>query len=899
MVAMAVLGRPAAAAPSLTRLSRLGPTPPPRGARLLGPLSRTQRVDLDVVLPPSHPQQLTALLHGLYSAGSPEYHQWLTPAQFGQDFDPAAGTVAQVVAWLAGDGLTATYRSGFGVRVSGPANTVESALGLALDDYQLHAGERAYRADVAPLVPSALSGDVVGILGLDDVPQISPQLGAASSSPAASALPRADGQAPCGQAEAEADVERSYTPDQVGSDYDIGALIGDGQSGQGQTVALFELAPHAAGDVTSYEQCFGLGNAVDTVLVDGGGTSSTSGTSEADADIEQVATQAPGASMVSYEGPDTGLGQYDTWNTIVTQNIASVVSTSWGLCEPLADEGGVMAADDVLFEQAASQGQTILAASGDSGSEDCYDSNSSTNLEVDFPGSDPWVTDVGGTELLSLGDELAWKNSGGGVSRYMSLPSWQPADWEWPNTANACGSSCRNVPDVSANAGVGEVFFTNGQWGAFVGTSLAAPLVGALVADVDSGCVTTRLGDLSPALYGLYQDGTYRSAFTDVTQGDNDFTGTYGGALYPATTGYDAVTGIGSPLAAGWSCPEVSSITSLDASSGSEVTIFGLGLETASIFFGGTPAQVVNATATSATVVVPAGSGTVDVAATSVMGEGTATSLFSYPAAPVVSSVSASGYDLVGDDGGVFVFPTGQGSGFYGSLPASGVHVHDITGMVPSPDERGYFLVGRDGGVFAFGDAPYEGSLPGLGVAVDDIQGIVPTSDNAGYFLVGKDGGVFAFGDAAYLGSLPGEGIHVDDIIGIAPDSSDQGYWVVAANGTVYAFGNATNYGSVVDPSSPVSGIAPTHDGAGYWIVTQAGGVYPFGDAGGFRSLPLDGVTPTHPIIGLVPTSDGDGYWLIGSDGGIFAFGDAPFVGSLPGLGIAISDIVGAVPTTL
>ncbi len=902
VIAVVVLSGPATAAPAMSRLSRLDPTLTPHGVTLIGPLARSRQIEFDVVLPPSHPQQLTSLLHAQYTVGSRQYHRWLTPAEFGRAFDPAPGTVSQVQAWLAGVGLTATYSSGFSVRVSGAANTVESAFGLSLDNYQLSGGQRAYRADDAPLIPSALSGDVVGILGLDDLPLIPPHLSAATSTSTPAALPHEEGLTPCAPAEDTAGLDLSYTPDEVGSAYDVGTLTGEGETGEGQTVAMFELAPHTTIDVDTYEQCFGLSNAVGTTFVDGGGTPSAGGTSEADSDIEQVATQAPGTSIMSYEGPDTGQGQYDTWWTIINADTASVVSTSWGLCEPLAVQGGAMAADDTLFEQAASQGQTILAAAGDAGSEDCDPQNSSTNLEVDFPGSDPWVTDVGGTDLSY--SETAWNTSqvgagGGGVSRYMSLPSWQPADWEWPNGDNACATSCRNVPDISANAGVGEVFFTNDEWGAFIGTSLAAPLVAGLVADVAGGCVTTRQGDLAPALYGLYRDGTYGSAFTDITVGDNDFTGTYDDELYPATPGYDAVSGIGSPLAAGWSCPEVSSLSSSEAAPGSDITVYGLGLETASIFFGGTTAQVVNATATSATVVVPAGSGTVDVSATSIVGDGITTSSFSYPAPPVVSSASGSGYDLVGDDGGVFVFPTGQGSGFYGSLPALGVHVHDITGMVPSPDERGYFVVGRDGGVFAFGDAPYEGSLPGLRVSVDDVQGIVPTSDDGGYFLVGKDGGVFAFGDASYLGSLPGEGIHVDDIIGIAPDSSDQGYWVVAADGTVYAFGNATNYGSAVDPPSPVAGIAPTHDGAGYWIVTQAGGVYPFGDAGGYRSLPLLGVTPTHPIIGLVPTADGDGYWLIGSDGGIFAFGDAPFVGSLPGLGIGIADIVGAVPTTL
>ena len=259
---------------------------------------------------------------------------------------------------------------------------------------------------------------------------------------------------------------------------------------------------------------------------------------------------------------------------------------------------------------------------------------------------------------------------------------------------------------------------------------------------------------------------------------------------------------------------------------------------------------------------------------------------------------SHSGYDLVGSDGGVFVFPGGSGR-FYGSLPGLGVSVDDIVGMVPSPTDGGYFLVGQDGGVFAFGDAPYLGSLPGLGVAVDDIRGIVPTSDNRGYFLVGQDGGVFAFGDAPFLGSLPARGIHRADVAGIAATPNDQGYWVVAGDGTVYAFGGAPQLGSAVAGSSRVSGISSTPDGGGYWIVTEMGAAYPFGDAGAFGSLPSIGVTPSSPVIGLAPTADDQGYWLIGSDGGIFAFGDAPYVGSLPGLGVGVTDIVGAVPTTV
>jgi hypothetical protein len=260
------------------------------------------------------------------------------------------------------------------------------------------------------------------------------------------------------------------------------------------------------------------------------------------------------------------------------------------------------------------------------------------------------------------------------------------------------------------------------------------------------------------------------------------------------------------------------------------------------------------------------------------------------------NSTSSSGYDLVGSDGGVFVFGT-PGQGFFGSLPGLGVKVNNIVGIVPTSTDEGYFLVGSDGGVFAFGNAPFENSLPGLGVKVNNIVGIVPTADDQGYFLVGSDGGVFAFGNAPFENSLPGLGVHVNNIVGIVPTADDGGYWLVSANGAVYALGDAPFVGSLGGNSpTPIVGIAATHDSGGYWLVGQNGSVFPFGDASSFGSLPALGVSVSN-IVAVVPTPDGQGYWLIGSDGGIFAFGDATEIGSLPGLGVSVNNIVGAVPT--
>ena len=283
-------------------------------------------------------------------------------------------------------------------------------------------------------------------------------------------------------------------------------------------------------------------------------------------------------------------------------------------------------------------------------------------------------------------------------------------------------------------------------------------------------------------------------------------------------------------------------------------------------------------------------------------------------------TITGSGYDLVGSDGGVFVFPTGNPlvGGFFGSLPQLGVNVTNIVGITPTNSYSGYDLVGSDGGVFVFPigqSSGFFGSLPGLGITVNDIVGIVPTNNSTGYDLVGSDGGVFAFPtgtSSGYFGSLPGQGIHVNNIVGIAVTPDDKGYWLLASDGTVYAFGDAQFFGDNLAycaggvgrytciqqlPGAKFVGIASTPDGQGYWLVTSNGSVLNFGDAPSAPSLGELSAGFADNIVSLVPTSDGQGYWLVASDGGIFAFGDASFIGSLPGLGATVKDIVGAVPT--
>jgi len=334
---------------------------------------------------------------------------------------------------------------------------------------------------------------------------------------------------------------------------------------------------------------------------------------------------------------------------------------------------------------------------------------------------------------------------------------------------------------------------------------------------------------------------------------------------------------------------------------GTSVTISGSNfLGASSVDFGSAAASSFTVTSdTSITATAPPEpAGTVDVTVRSPRGTSATSSADQF-------TYRTPGYDLAGSDGGVFVFPTGQSSGFFGSLPGLGVKVSNVVGIVPTNNYNGYDLVGTDGGVFVFPtgqSSGFFGSLPGLGVNVSNVEGIVPTNGFTGYDLVGSDGGVFVFPtgqSSGFFGSLPSLGVHVNDIVGIVATPGGGGYFLVGRDGGVFTFGNAPFFGSLPSigvSANDVTGIASSPDGKGYYVVGANGAVYAFGDATSFGSLPAMGVSVTN-IVAIVPTPSGKGYWLIGTDGGVFAFGDATSQGSLPGLGVAVNNVIGAVPT--
>jgi len=915
-----------AALPPVVRVGSLAAPAPARGAVSLGSVPGNQQLHLDVVLSGSDQPGLDALLAAQQDPSSPQYHRWLTPTEFAARFGPAPAEVSAVVGWLRSVGLRPQSLTGSAVAVSGPASDVSRALGTPFVDYRAPGGTVGYVATRAPLVPAALAPAVTAIVGLQTLARPNPHLHLVG--PSVHLGPSVAPRTTCAQTETMvAQANNWFTLAGLGGAYQIPTLTAGGLSGTGQRVGVYELAAHSGADTTAFEQCFGLSNAVNTVSVDGGPSPDPNGTLEADLDAEQVAQQAPGATVVSYEGPNNGgSGPYDVWNAMITGgNPPAVISTSWGLCE--ADTGPAeIAAEHALFAEAAAQGQSIFAAAGDQGSEDCSASDGSNQLQTDYPASDPLVTAVGGTtRSATSGNEVVWNDcqgfadyssctvqhpqpggGGGGVSRFSGLVSHQPEVQAGYGAGNQCQTTCREVPDLSSNSGTPELVDWQGSWWGVGGTSTAAPLVAGLVADRDQGCSAIS-GDFASSLYQLTGNhDVYGSALSAITSGDNDVL-MVNGHHYSAGSGYNPATGLGTPLATGLTCPDVTSVQPSADAVGAQVTVNGFGLEHAAITFGGVPAQVLTATATQATVIVPnSTSGNVAVGATDVadgLGAGTMTAVFDVGGTPppppppppspppppgIVPAPAPAGYNLVASDGGVFSYGA---SAFFGSMGGHPLNA-PIVSEAATADGRGYWFVATDGGVFNYGDADFFGSMGATRLNAP-IVGMAPDPVTGGYWLVASDGGVFAF-DAPFFGSMGGSHLNAP-IVGMAATPDGKGYWFVAADGGIFNYGDAHFFGSMGGGhlNARIVGMAATPDGKGYWFVALDGGIFNYGDAAFYGSA---GDTRLNaPIVGITATPDGKGYWCVGTDGGIFNFGDAPFLGSMGGtrLNAPVVSIVG------
>jgi len=435
--------------------------------------------------------------------------------------DPAALKLVQAFAkefnlTVEKDSTAALRRT---VQLTGAASDVQKAFGVELAQKNIDGTE--YRVREGGIhVPASLAPVVEAVLGLDNRPQAQPHF-------------RAREQA----------TSTSYTPVQVAQAYQFPANA----SGAGQTIGIIELGGgYRPADLKAYFKSLGLAAPTVTAVRVDKGKNAPSNANSADGevmlDIEVAAAVAPGAKVAVYFTPNTDQGFIDAITTAVhdTTHKPSVISISWGGPEASWTQQAMQALD-AACQSAAALGVTITVAAGDNGSTD-----GGTGNNVDFPASSPHVLACGGTKLVASGStitsEVVWNElannegaTGGGVSNVFPLPTWQ-ANANVPKPSIAAGG--RGVPDVAGNADptTGYIIRVDGQTMPIGGTSAVAPLWAGLIA-VANQQLKTQVGFIQPAIYAAKA----ASAFNDITVGNN--------GAFSAGPGWDACTGLGSPIA--------------------------------------------------------------------------------------------------------------------------------------------------------------------------------------------------------------------------------------------------------------------------------------------------------------------------------------------------------------
>lgn len=500
-------------------------------------------VNFSIGLPLRNREVLSNLITEIYDPSSANYHHYLTPQQFTEHFGPTEQDYKNVIAFAEENGLTVRARHANRVvlSVSGTTEKIEKAFNVHLNRYQHPTEAREFFApDRAPAVDASLP--ILQVSGLDNFSLPKPHSHLISSAP----LPQPGQQRKTGKlANSSPNIGSGPGGGYIGTDFRAAYAPNVPLTGSGQNVGLLQFDGFFQSDIQAYETLIGLTTPPNLVVVpiDGGVPIPGFNSGEVSLDIEMVMSMAPAVQNIYvYEAPNSS-PWVDVLSRMANDNVAKQISCSWG-------GGGPDAVAEQIFQQMAVQGQSFFTASGDS---DAFTPGES----IPFPGDSPHITVVGGTTLdtagagLGYASETVWNwgggiGSGGGLSTFYPIPSWQT---NVNFTSNHGSKIFRNTPDVAMTADNVYVLYGGGQAGLFGGTSCAAPLwagFSALINQQAAASSHAPVGFLNPAFYSIATNSAkYASAFHDVTVGDN--TRTQSPTQFFAGVNYDLCTGLGSP----------------------------------------------------------------------------------------------------------------------------------------------------------------------------------------------------------------------------------------------------------------------------------------------------------------------------------------------------------------
>jgi subtilase family serine protease len=397
--------------------------------------------------------ELRHLLDQQQDKTSPNYHAWLTPQQFGKQFGPADSDVQAITDWLQSHGFqnVSVSPGRTVVEFSGNVGQVRSAFHTDIHQYLVH-GEQHLANVSNPQIPAALAPVIAGVRGLDNFRPKSMlrRMNNFQKSEAkvlkAKPLVTLSGCGTSGNEEcygvAPADFAKIYS-------------VPSNLTGSGVNIAIVQDSNLYVSDIQQFRNLFGLPNnfSASNIILDGpdpgvlGPDSPTFDEGEAVLDVEWSGAVAPGANIelvVSQDSDSLGFAGIDLSALyIVNNNLAPIMSESFGACEGYLQSSGATFYDG-LWEQAAAQGITAIVSAGDSGSDGCDEGSgfdyATTGLGVNGIASTPFNVALGGTDFQNGTSPSIYWNSPGTPTE--SAKSYIPeATWNSTCAAAATTSS--------------------------------------------------------------------------------------------------------------------------------------------------------------------------------------------------------------------------------------------------------------------------------------------------------------------------------------------------------------------------------------------------------------------------------------------------------------------------
>ncbi|AAK42680.1 peptidase S53 [Saccharolobus solfataricus] len=480
--------------------------------------------------------------------------------------------VNESIKYLESKGFTIIYRSPFEIMAEAPVSLVSSVFETSFVLAKSTNGEIYYKPAGNVKIPSTLNNLLIG--GLTNFTNVSLPLIQLGKLENGNLIPNK--QAYSSFVYTFQFSATWYTPKVIEGAYNITPLL-NSTADKKVTIAIIDAYgdPEIYQDVNLFDARFGLPPINLTVLPVGPYHPEnglfTGWFEEVALDVEAAHAAAPYSNILLVVAPSATLeGLFSAIDVVVSEDLAQVVSMSWGLPGILFGASGFYAVFngiifpnypyyDYYFELGSAEGITFLASSGDLGA---YNDLPTVYGSANYPASSPFVTAVGGTSLFAnitsgyistynstgnFGAEIAWSvnplyfgviqggvSSGGGYSQLFPAPWYQ---------RYVTHSNYRAIPDVAADANpyTGFTIYALGQEVVIGGTSLSAPLWAGIIADID-GIIGHPLGLVNPILYEIYQNTTlYHQAFHQISLGYNGY--------YYANSSYNLVTGLGSPNA--------------------------------------------------------------------------------------------------------------------------------------------------------------------------------------------------------------------------------------------------------------------------------------------------------------------------------------------------------------